>query len=62
MIDTHSSTWKHIETELTKELERLGRNLEAIHLTEPETYTLRGDIRRIRAILTMPEKIPHNNE
>ena len=62
MIDTHSATWRHIEAALTDELTRLSRQIEATHLNEAETFILRGDIRRIRAVLSMPEKIRQTNE
>ena len=62
MIDTQSATWKFIESELKKELATLIRELEATHLTETETFRIRGQIMMTRNILSMPETIPHNHE
>ena len=57
MIDTQSSTWKVLEQTLTEDLEKLRDKLESIVLTENDTFRLRGEIRRIRMILQLPEKL-----
>ena len=57
MIDTRSFTWKVLEQTLTQDLEKLRDKLESTVLPENDTFLLRGEIRRIRMILKLPNKL-----
>jgi hypothetical protein len=57
MIDIHSSTWQFLLKTLSEDLEKLRKKLESTVLTENETFLLRGEIRRIRMILKLPDQL-----
>jgi hypothetical protein len=57
MIDIHSSTWQFLLKTLSEDLEKLRKKLESTVLTENETFLLRGEIRRIRMILNLPDQL-----
>jgi hypothetical protein len=62
MIDPQSSMWQHIESELRAYLDHVKMQLESVHLSEPATAALRGEVMAIRKILAMPgKKLPHNS-
>lgn len=55
LIDVNSRTWKGVRAYLEREIERARTSLETTGLGAEASEHYRGDIKRCRALLRLPE-------